>query len=275
MSSLDTINKLELEQARSLSSHLHNLSNEYLEAYGLTHLWITKFYFDGRYLDITNDLSWKEIMMTNNHYNDFVKMCLEPLKPIASKSAFLMWGSHYTLSDELCDKVFQQGIHSKCDIITIHEDHIEIYGFGSSKSPLEFYAGLPSLTELEMFCLHLREGIFHDNTQQNLVLGNIGCSFIPPQPFKGYSMVPVPNSFSLSCDGRKAKLSRRELVCLGLLASGYSQKEAAQIMNISPRTIESHFNNIKNKLNNPSKIQLITSFNRSSLGGVDPFLLLE
>jgi DNA-binding CsgD family transcriptional regulator len=43
--------------------------------------------------------------------------------------------------------------------------------------------------------------------------------------------------------------TRQELKCANYLAQGQSTKEIARILSISPRTVESHLKNIKNKGN--------------------------
>lgn len=52
-------------------------------------------------------------------------------------------------------------------------------------------------------------------------------------------------------------LSHRELECLYHLVHGKSQKEIAYVMKLSPRTVESYFENIKNKLDIYNRSQLI------------------
>lgn len=52
-------------------------------------------------------------------------------------------------------------------------------------------------------------------------------------------------------------LTLRESDCVKLLLKGHKFKEIANIMNLSPRTIETHINNIKTKLNCRDKAELI------------------
>ncbi|MBN2261064.1 MAG: response regulator transcription factor [Clostridiales bacterium] len=60
-------------------------------------------------------------------------------------------------------------------------------------------------------------------------------------------------------------LTSREFECLKLLARGHSFKTAASAMNISPKTIEFHLNNVKHKLRVYSKAKLIELFYQSEL----------
>jgi DNA-binding NarL/FixJ family response regulator len=56
------------------------------------------------------------------------------------------------------------------------------------------------------------------------------------------------NKRAVSGEPRFAPLSRREREVLQLLAQGLSNKEVAQRLNVSPRTIETHRNHLMNKL---------------------------
>lgn len=55
-----------------------------------------------------------------------------------------------------------------------------------------------------------------------------------------------------------SKITERELTVLRLFASGYSYKQIGDELNISPRTVESHKNNILAKLNLSSLKEMIS-----------------
>lgn len=268
-------NYLELEQARTLSTHISDLASEFMGAYELSHVWVSKYYFDGRFFDITNDISWKEIMVSQNYYRDFVKLCLAPLEINSLKPRFLTWQTLMSSNETFPDRVYHHGIRSEFNLITIHDDHIENYGFGSTKEVMQFHNKLPSLKELEMLCLYLREGILKISpSMKNPIMGNIGHPCNLARPKGDYSNIPIPPYFSFTCNQLDSKLSRREIICLGLLARGYSNKHSAYLMNISPRTIDFHLNRIKSKFDNTSKSHLISAFHNSPLATIDPLMLL-
>lgn len=52
-------------------------------------------------------------------------------------------------------------------------------------------------------------------------------------------------------------LSKRQLECVLYLARGKTTKEIARILNVSPRTIESHFVHIKDKINCRTKSEIL------------------
>ena len=55
------------------------------------------------------------------------------------------------------------------------------------------------------------------------------------------------SSLSLNIDGRKIQLTRREMQCLELIDEGYTSKIIGKKLLISPKTIETHIYNIKQK----------------------------
>lgn len=63
-------------------------------------------------------------------------------------------------------------------------------------------------------------------------------------------------------ESKKMYLSQRELQCLNILSQGKTVKEIAQILELSPRTVESYVTNVKMKTGYSYKSQLISFFNR-------------
>lgn len=59
-------------------------------------------------------------------------------------------------------------------------------------------------------------------------------------------------------------LTPREWACLSHISQGKTAKEVGQILSISPRTVETHLNNIKVKTNSPYKGSLIQLFHAQS-----------
>ncbi len=72
---------------------------------------------------------------------------------------------------------------------------------------------------------------------------------------KGNGQEPI---YCANLDGRLIEFTRRESQCLYYLKQGKTAKEAAAILFISPRTVEFHLANAKNKLSCSSKIALFS-----------------
>lgn len=84
-------------------------------------------------------------------------------------------------------------------------------------------------------------------------LGNIAQLF----SCKLLNKIKHRNSFTISCSGSKFNLSMRESECLFYLLRGKTAKEIAQVFKLSPKTIEYHMEQIKNKFSVQSKSELI------------------
>lgn len=268
------LNFRELEQSRALVDYIRSLADEFMQAFHLTHIWVSKDYFDGRYYHLTNDMIWKEDQVRHNHYRDFADRFYATLKANSQTPQLFMWQSQPSQKEDLMNKAYHYGLHSGFNIVIMQDDHLENYGFGSNRDIQELTHLLPTFDELKMFCLYLRENVHKTSLLQNPVLGNIGHSFSPLNSSLDCAKIPMPSFFTLQCNGREAKLSRREFVCLALFAHGYSIKECACHLHISPRTAEYHLNQIRSKYNNAPKLDLIKSFMSSTFAWIDPFALI-
>lgn len=77
------------------------------------------------------------------------------------------------------------------------------------------------------------------------------------------------------CEGGYQYLTRRELQCLFYLAKGYSAKKIAKKFNISPRTVETHVNNLKDKFSVSSKSDLIAACFERNIFSLLPLPILD
>jgi DNA-binding NarL/FixJ family response regulator len=59
----------------------------------------------------------------------------------------------------------------------------------------------------------------------------------------------APTESLADCDRPQSALTARERVVIRLVAEGYSSKKIAELLNISPKTVETHRTNIRSKLN--------------------------
>lgn len=256
-STMTEVNYLELNQARELKNHLFELSQEFLSFYNLSHIWVSKYYFDGRYMDITNDLSWKEKLLNHNLYQIFVRNFIEPLKVHNSKPHILYWQSSSTSSDSLLREISNHGVRSGLNVIKVNDDHIENYCFGSSKEILTISHHMPNQDKIEIFCKYLKENILSYGRLKNYILGDTGHRFDLSYETNSFAL-PYNKKFS---SNNHPTLTHRQRECAILLSSGFNTKEIARILELSPRTIETHIEVMKDKLQSKNRVQLISSLN--------------
>lgn len=58
---------------------------------------------------------------------------------------------------------------------------------------------------------------------------------------------------------RSAYLSQREIEVLDLIAAGHASKDAAEILFLSKRTVDSHLSRVYNKLRVSNRIQAVSA----------------
>jgi DNA-binding NarL/FixJ family response regulator len=59
----------------------------------------------------------------------------------------------------------------------------------------------------------------------------------------------APSELLPNCDQSQSQLTERERLVVRFVAEGYSSKKIAGLLNISPKTVETHRTNIRSKLN--------------------------
>lgn len=84
--------------------------------------------------------------------------------------------------------------------------------------------------------------------KQEMTINNFGIDVFPREAF----LESIDKNFRL--------LSSRERQCIDLLLKGFTNKMTAKALNISPRTVESYLNEVKNKLGCTHKSQLVKKF---------------
>ena len=83
---------------------------------------------------------------------------------------------------------------------------------------------------------------------------------MPSQITSNYQSANVKNGsmcFIKNSNNNYLNLTKREIEIIQWIACGKSSKEIARVLNISPRTVETHLSNVKNKLNCCKVVQII------------------
>ncbi len=136
------------------------------------------------------------------------------------------------------------------------ENYFKIYGYGvskCSKSIFNFYFNSMSLLEeyVKQFEFQARNLISAEGRKLSI---NI--------PYYHQNLSSISDDFPLAVTNNViihdcSILTSREKECLSLIARGYTMKNAARKLQISPRTVEQHLRNIKDKYGLNTKNQLV------------------
>ncbi|CEG57726.1 helix-turn-helix transcriptional regulator [Legionella fallonii] len=153
-------------------------------------------------------------------------------------------------------------------IIKQDENQCEFFFFGSAhhnKNINHFY--INNINLLESFILAYKSQATEIHAQcfnQRLLVNKVEASnahYLSSQKLDKetvYSFLQqnVAKKLIFTVDNRKIKISKQEMNCLYHLLNFRTNKEMAQILSLSPRTIETHFTNLKDKFSVTSKEEL-------------------
>jgi DNA-binding CsgD family transcriptional regulator len=167
-------------------------------------------------------------------------------------------------------------------IVDSHKDYMEVVVFATdhadSKNYEYYFNNLDMLKKFKAYFLVQANKLLKEGEGKQLQIltppkrNNISKEGIPCYPKRIISEdVEFKNNFvckryPLVINGKEYYLTARELKCLSLLAHGKQMKQVASIMQISPRTVETFYNNIKSRLGIFSREQMIDLYFRYNLG---------
>jgi DNA-binding CsgD family transcriptional regulator len=149
-------------------------------------------------------------------------------------------------------------------MVNRESDYCEFYGFAAQKGNYQVLnAYINNLELLKKFTLFFKEQakrIINKAEVNKLIL-----------PFCSDALNLTENSEKIIFQSLSTEqintlhLSARQMDCAILLLKGKQYKEIARTLNISPRTVETHINYLKNKLNCSNKTQLLMQLFNSTL----------
>lgn len=238
------------------SDQIKKLTRPLRDHFGIGYFTYHRIDLEGKYTVLLDRPDWAE------HYVGEKIFLNDPYlrHPSVYQSGMCLIESQGT--EEYRQTVMKMGrkvLHMDLGAILIQksEDHVEFFGFSGgceSCCLTKLYLNDPQL--LTSFAIHFKKEVSSIliglKEESNSLLHLKGEDFLNDQPI--YPDISASSRLAYLADlGLKneietaAKLSVRERECLKLLIENKSSKETAAILKLSPRTIESYFENIKNK----------------------------
>lgn len=217
-----------------------------LQRHGIKVFRYYKIYADGSVIRFATDRPWTEHFFKKNYLESMTlpKGCLN--KPL---NVFIWFIED--CPESLLDQTLNFDISNGITLAEKQEDYIEYFAFGSSRSNTSiinnFY--LNNLDLLHNYCIDFREkakNLLDAGEKQKILTQNL-------------SLQPNDRAlFSTSLPPFSKLLSPRQTACASLLLEGKTHKEIARALNISSRTVETHLNLIRKKMDCESTIDLVT-----------------
>lgn len=240
-------------------------------------------YCDGSRIWLSTNSMWTQYLYQNSYFA-VTNFSLDPKNLYISDSkiygAFL-WDSLQTslinpleaklFADKLRDAKENFDIANGIALIEKHPEHTDYFSFGASArdtSVINFY--INNLQCLENFIPHFLEQaekllqqsslqkIVQANQKQILSYQELYTSLQPKSYYANqFDTTNTANKLSLE---ENEYLTQREKMCIYYTIRGKSARETAQILSVSPRTVEFHLSNAKAKLKCKNKSELIGLF---------------
>jgi LuxR family quorum-sensing system transcriptional regulator SolR len=258
-------NLMAFKYAETVSSKIKDVCLPLFLNFGFTIFAYIKVFPDGKMLHLNSDQDWTKLFFENEFYNE--DDCFHNIRSLVMREGdrnFILSGNP---QGKHVSTLFNNNIWNTYSIYKKRKNYVEGWAFGTTRdnlSALDFYRKHPMIFNL--FTLYFNEKAFDFTCgadDRNLIhtekTWRDPVDAIDDNLNDFFSLI-FPKRFPINFKGKKVVFSRREIECLGLMATGYSSKEASKLLEISLRTIESHIDKMKRKLNVNNKNELIRMY---------------
>ena len=249
---------------------IYSVCKNLFDNFDVNHFAYIKFINNGRMLRLSSDAEWSKHYYANFFYENlkFYRNQLEHKKNISARHVnYCLWDQDTYNKD--CVVYFELQKYNMGNGFSIYirgDTSVESFHFASALKDVHmsnFY--INNLTIFESFILFFKYEIrnLEDFFREDMLLK------IPDENlYQGYEL-PVfdvqqeqfpSKKYLFELENTTIYISKREFECLYLLAIGKQCKEIAQILDISPRTVECYINSLKTKTNLMTTAKIIKIF---------------
>ena len=240
--------------------------------FNLTHFGFLRYMPDGSYLAISNDINWAEIHLKNDYASS--QYFAEEVCSIAKDTYHASLWPTFCPADRTLDALYNHGIWHGLNVVQPSAEFVDVYYFATNRENHQIASLYLNHSDLiKRFITYFK------NEAKNIIQTAKPESYAYSEVYNKVFQSKIDNNddktsvenFIKETEIKKFKisdfpsLSAREVQCMTLLSSGRTMKEIAKCFDLSPRTIESYINNLKNKLGCVSKSDIIKIYERSEL----------
>lgn len=259
------MNKEAIEYYNNVYPQIKNFCSPLKDYLGISLFIYFRIYYDSSYVIFTNDLQTTIDYCTkinNDKMHSYFKSYLE--KEIVGAS--ILWPNTIPTTEGM-NIFFEKGHWHGITLPVFNENYIECCSFlGEVNNPniSDFFLRYGCI--LEKFSSHFKaklskiieEGLLYKakyNNGYNFYLPDYKLNKLPD--VKGFLDAVGISPESLIINGNVINFTEREKQCLELMSQGHSIKGIGRKLSLSPRTIESHIYNVKQKTGYHYKYDLI------------------
>ncbi|MBL0941449.1 MAG: helix-turn-helix transcriptional regulator [Alphaproteobacteria bacterium] len=270
-------------------SSLESLCTPLFNNFPITHFSYARGFPDGRFLLLSPSKNWQERWITTIptiEGGNFQKEIWQaPLDKFSSYIWYNIIGSHFlNQHDPMAVINHEFRLSSMLDIFLRSENHVEVWSFGTKLEHMEASQLFQHYTDLFIyFCIYFKEKasslINALNSAQHATFGEkvdlyTKREVLDDQKINKFLEEIQIKKLSFGVASEKCMITRQEVRCLAHLATGKSIKEVALLIRISPRTVESYIENLKNKTGCSRTTELINKILESNLSPILSYLRL-
>lgn len=256
--------ELALQQSKGLIPIMREIAEPLFSSTEINNFSYLKFVRDGSVLNLTTEHKWIEQRFIDKiPYRILFKDSLS--KSSINNPQMYLWPNE--TNNPLLNALKQKNIGNGCNIYIYNTEFIEVFSFATSlekENMMNFYVN--DFNMLKSFIIYFKEKI--NNIMKldtfNLIRADVEFPILEQLNHKYDKGI-----FYDSISPKKVEINKnnyltiKEIECCYHLMHGESIKSTALKTGLSPRTIETHLNNAKFKLNCHTKIDLIHSANQS------------
>lgn len=236
---------------KSIGSEIDTICEPFFKTFGITHFGYIRILPNNQMFRIANKPEWTEKFFEYEFYNDISFYSMEKI-PINGNYSFLLFGEPQTAHCKaLCNDF---NIWNALTIYERFENYGSLWFFATTKENemiLDLY--LNDLDILRKFILYFKEKaqhllLFNDKSRIiNMQINPLVDKFQTDLGIEKFLSESQISKYYLNKEENNISLSKREFECLKILSKGKTIKEVGKLLNLSPRTIESHINSAKQK----------------------------
>ncbi|HEY5260212.1 MAG TPA: LuxR C-terminal-related transcriptional regulator [Rhabdochlamydiaceae bacterium] len=239
------------------SDRIKKTTKPLVDHFGIAYFTYHRIDNEGKYTVLVDRPEWAERYVSSKIY------LVDPYlrHPSVFESGISLWENHG--SEEYRETVMKEAkeildLDTSVTLIQKHNGCVEFFGFAGKKEDCaleSLYLNHRHL--LKSFIGHFKREMRPVLTQMEDEAGSLidlkGLDFFRQEPMcadlPSETLLAYYKDLGMKWElAQIEKLTPRERQCLKLLTEDKSAKETAALLGLSPRTIESYFENIKNKL---------------------------
>ncbi|MCC8399085.1 MAG: helix-turn-helix transcriptional regulator [Rickettsia endosymbiont of Platyusa sonomae] len=231
-----------LDQLKTIASPIEN--------YGIQFLTFRRIYTDGKLIHFSNNEVWLD-----HSFDHQLWQSTSSLKRISKigldKQYAHVWDNNAHTTDHVYNAMYQHNLWHGLTLYDRRQNYVDLWAFATDRNNteiLDFY--INELNIIKKFILYLQDktySIFFPTNVDVFIKTDKTINLVN----KENSIYHTENIFNIKkyyLDfEKKIYLTNQEFLCVYYLSKGKSFKEIANLLNISPRTVEDHIHSVQRK----------------------------